>query len=142
MMLADEHTPNPTARIDARIDNRPAPRRTARIATTAAAAAAIALVIPLAACSTTAAPGSGTEASAPKSTLVYATGDAEPDCLDPHVGGNFPQALAASQVLESLVSLDTKGAIVPWLAKEWKSSADGLSWDFTLDPAASRCPGL
>lgn len=65
-------------------------------------------------------------------TLVYATGDAEPDCLDPHVGGNYPQALVATQYLESLVSKNTAGDILPWLATKWTESADGLSWDFTL----------
>ena len=65
-------------------------------------------------------------------TLVYASGDAEPTCLDPHVGGNYPQALVGTQFLESLVSKDSDGAIVPWLATKWKASPDGLTWDFTL----------
>jgi len=65
-------------------------------------------------------------------TLVYASGDAEPTCLDPHVGGNYPQALVATQYLESLVSKDKAGKIIPWLATKWVESADGLSWDFTL----------
>ncbi len=95
-----------------------------------------ALVLPLAAC--TAAPG---QADGPRDTLVYATGDAEPDCLDPHVGGNYPQALLATQVLESLVSLDKDGNIVPWLATAWTTSKDGLSWDFTLDPKAKFSDG-
>jgi peptide/nickel transport system substrate-binding protein len=64
--------------------------------------------------------------------LVYATGDAEPTCLDPHVGGNYPQALVATQFLESLVSKDSDGEIIPWLATEWTESEDGLAWDFTL----------
>lgn len=95
-----------------------------------------ALVLPLAAC--TAAPG---QADGPRDTLVFATGDAEPDCLDPHVGGNYPQALLATQVLESLVSLDKDGNIVPWLATAWTTSEDGLSWDFTLDPKAKFSDG-
>ena len=95
-------------------------------------ALAAALVVPLAACST----GGGSGADESRSTLVYATGDAEPTCLDPHVGGNFPQALLATQVIESLVSLDDDGGIVPWLATDWEQSEDGLSWDFTLDPDA------
>ena len=95
------------------------------------------LVLPLAACST--APGA--TGGGPRDTLVYATGDAEPDCLDPHVGGNYPQALLATQVLESLVSLDKDGNIVPWLATEWKDSDDGLSWDFTLNPKAKFSDG-
>ena len=65
-------------------------------------------------------------------TLVYATGDAEPDCLDPHVGGNYPQALLSSQYLEPLVGRDASGAATPWLAEEWTVSEDGLTWDFTL----------
>ncbi|MFZ4895671.1 ABC transporter substrate-binding protein [Plantibacter sp. Mn2098] len=65
-------------------------------------------------------------------TLVYASGDAEPTCLDPHVGGNYPQALLATQFLESLVSRDKTGKIIPWLATSWKTSDDGLQWDFTL----------
>jgi peptide/nickel transport system substrate-binding protein len=65
-------------------------------------------------------------------TLVYASGDAEPTCLDPHVGGNYPQALVATQYLESLVSKDSDGEVVPWLAKSWTESADGLSWEFVL----------
>jgi len=65
-------------------------------------------------------------------TLVYATGDAEPGCLDPHVGGNYPQALISTQYIESLVSQNSDGDIIPWLATEWIESDDGLTWDFTL----------
>ncbi|MDQ2661933.1 MAG: ABC transporter substrate-binding protein [Actinomycetota bacterium] len=65
-------------------------------------------------------------------TLTYASGDAEPTCLDPHVGGNYPQALLAGQFLESLVSRDASGEIIPWLAESWEVSDDSLSWDFTL----------
>lgn len=102
-----------------------------------AGAILFALVLPLSACAT----GPGQSADGPRDTLVYATGDGEPDCLDPHVGGNYPQALIATQVLESLVSLDESGAIVPWLATEWSSSEDGLSWDFTLKPGATFSDG-
>ncbi|GAB3130571.1 ABC transporter substrate-binding protein [Glaciibacter psychrotolerans] len=65
-------------------------------------------------------------------TLTYASGDAEPTCLDPHVGGNYPQALVSSQFLEPLVSRDSTGAIIPWLAASWTEGTDGLTWDFTL----------
>jgi len=125
-MPANEHVPNPSSRIDF--------RRTARIA--GATAAAIALALPLAACTAPA----GKTANAPRETLVYATGDAEPDCLDPHVGGNFPQALASSQVLESLVSIDS-GKVVPWLATKWTVGDDGKTVDFTLDPEAKFSDG-
>lgn len=96
----------------------------------------------LAACSTGESSESG-DLSEPagRDTLVYATGDAEPTCLDPHVGGNFPQALLGTQILESMVSRNQEGAIVPWLATEWKVSDDGLIWDFTLDPEAEFTDG-
>ena len=74
-------------------------------------------------------------------TLVYASGDGEPSCLDPHVGGNYPQALIAGQFLESLVSLDESGEIIPWLATEWTPSEDGLTWDFTLRDDVSFTDG-
>ncbi|WP_261164209.1 ABC transporter substrate-binding protein [Microbacterium sp. Marseille-Q6965] len=78
--------------------------------------------------------GSPDESSGPVEggTLVYATGDAEPTCLDPHVGGNYPQALLATQFLEPLVGRSEDGEIVPWLATEWSTSEDGLTWDLTL----------
>jgi len=74
-------------------------------------------------------------------TLTYATGDAEPTCLDPHVGGNYPQALVSTQYLESLVSKDSDGEIVPWLADSWEESDDGLSWTFTLRDGVSFTDG-
>jgi peptide/nickel transport system substrate-binding protein len=74
-------------------------------------------------------------------TLTYASGDAEPTCLDPHVGGNYPQALLATQFLESLVSRDADGAIVPWLADSWTVSDDGLTWDFVLKDGVTFTDG-
>ncbi|WP_313555278.1 ABC transporter substrate-binding protein [Miniimonas arenae] len=76
--------------------------------------------------------GAGVATPSAGGTLVYASGDAEPTCLDPHVGGNYPQALLASQFLEPLVGRDADGTITPWLATEWTTSDDGLTWDFTL----------
>ena len=74
-------------------------------------------------------------------TLTYASGDAEPTCLDPHVGGNYPQALVSTQYLESLVSRNADGEIIPWLADSWTESADGLAWDFTLAADVSFTDG-
>ncbi|MFB2582877.1 ABC transporter substrate-binding protein [Herbiconiux sp. P15] len=65
-------------------------------------------------------------------TLTYATGFGEPTCLDPHVGGNMPQALVGTNVLESLFSQDEDGAIVPWLATGATVSDDGLTVDVAL----------
>jgi peptide/nickel transport system substrate-binding protein len=74
-------------------------------------------------------------------TLIYATGDAEPTCLDPHVGGNYPQALISTQYLEPLVGRDASGQIQPWLATEWQPSDDGLTWDFTLQEGVTFTDG-
>lgn len=109
-----------------------APRPSAALA----GVAALALVVPLSACAP-----SGSSAPADAGPLVYATGDGEPFCLDPHVGGNFPQALLATQVLESLVALDDAGNVVPWLASEWQVSEDGLTWEFTLREGATFSDG-
>ncbi|SFN53896.1 ABC transporter substrate-binding protein [Mycetocola miduiensis] len=95
---------------------------------TVAAATGVALLF--AGCQAT--PGESGSTPVAGGTLTYASGDAEPTCLDPHVGGNYPQALIAGQFLDSLVSRNTDGTIIPWLATEWSVSDDNLSWDFTL----------
>jgi len=65
-------------------------------------------------------------------TLVYATGDVEPTCLDPIVSGNVPQALVSTQYLEPLFFQDDSGEIQPWLAKSWKWAEDRLALDITV----------
>jgi peptide/nickel transport system substrate-binding protein len=97
-------------------------------------AGATALGLALTGCTAGSAGSAGTGDGTPQSggTLTYASGDAEPTCLDPHVGGNYPQALVGSQFLESLVSLDADGTVIPWLADSWEVGEDGLSWEFTL----------
>src|SRR5690625_3939951 len=80
-------------------------------------------------------------ADASGGTLIYATGDAEPTCLDPHVGGNYPQALLSTQYLEPLVGRDAEGAIQPWLAKDWEVAEDGLTWEFTLQEGIAFTDG-
>src|SRR5699024_6438518 len=72
--------------------------------------------------------GSVAPAGEPQSggTLIYASGDAEPDCLDPHYGGNYPQGLISTQYLETLFTKDEDGETVPWLADVSEVSEDGL----------------
>ncbi|KSU65352.1 ABC transporter substrate-binding protein [Arthrobacter sp. NIO-1057] len=88
----------------------------------------------LAGCSSTGTSDSTAQSKAPVTggTMVYASGDAEPTCLDPHVGGNYPQALVASQYLESLFTKNDKGEIIPWLAESTEVSEDGLTRTITL----------
>jgi peptide/nickel transport system substrate-binding protein len=99
-----------------------------RIVTGVASAATILLAV--AACSGGGAPG---DSSTPVrgGTLTYASGDAEPTCLDPHVGGNYPQALLSTQYIEELVGLDD-GKPTPALATKWATSNDGKTLTFTL----------
>jgi peptide/nickel transport system substrate-binding protein len=106
-------------------------RSTPRSLTLAVVAGTAALGLALAGC-TTASPDADAGTPQAGGTLTYASGDAEPTCLDPHVGGNYPQALVSSQFLESLVSLDSEGTVIPWLADSWTVTEDGLTWDFTL----------
>ncbi|MFO7689150.1 MAG: ABC transporter substrate-binding protein, partial [Cryobacterium sp.] len=74
-------------------------------------------------------------------TLTYASGDSEPTCLDPHVGGNYPQGMLSTQYMESLVSRNDQGQIVPWLATSWEEDTDGLGWEFTLRDDVSFTDG-
>jgi peptide/nickel transport system substrate-binding protein len=107
-----------------------------RLAIPAVSAAAVILL--LAGCS---APAPSSSDPMAGGTLVYASGDGEPTCLDPHVGGNYPQALVATQYLESLVSKNSQGEIIPWLAASWKEADDGLSWEIALRDDVSFTDG-
>ncbi|OIH97260.1 peptide ABC transporter substrate-binding protein [Curtobacterium sp. MCBA15_001] len=93
-------------------------------------AGATALLLALTACT---GGGTATSNSTPVSggTLTYASGDAEPTCLDPHVGGNYPQALLSTQYIEELVGLQD-GKPTPSLATKWTTSDDGKTLTFTL----------
>lgn len=102
--------------------------RTPKLLAAASTAAVAALLLASCSANTADAKPDTTEGG----TLVYASGDAEPTCLDPHVGGNYPQALVSTQYLEPLVGRDASGKIQPWLATEWTTSEDGLTWDFQL----------
>ncbi|WIB33947.1 ABC transporter substrate-binding protein [Curtobacterium sp. MCSS17_005] len=107
--------------------------------TLAAVAGASAVLLVLAACS---GPGPSTGSSTPVAggTLTYASGDAEPTCLDPHVGGNYPQALLATQYIEELVGLED-GKPTPELATKWTTSDDGMTLTFTLRDDVSFTDG-
>src|SRR5690349_9092985 len=50
---------------------------------------------------------------------------------NPYAGLTLPSIVAAVGVFDSLVVIDSKGQVRPWLAKEW-SSADGKVWRVKL----------
>jgi peptide/nickel transport system substrate-binding protein len=61
------------------------------------------------------------------------------------VSGQSGRSLAAlmrMQVVETLVSLDDKGAFAPGLAQGWDVSPDGRAWRFFLRPGARFHDGL
>ncbi|AZI57535.1 ABC transporter substrate-binding protein [Nakamurella antarctica] len=55
-----------------------------------------------------------------------------PTSLDLHNQITANNAFAIDKIFESLVSFDADGALEPWLASKYESSADGLTWTFTL----------
>jgi peptide/nickel transport system substrate-binding protein len=64
-------------------------------------------------------------------SIVYGA-DREPTCLDPHNNGDMPQTYVARQFLDSLVSEQPDGTVVPWLADSWTTSPDGLNYTFKI----------
>jgi len=111
-----------------------------RVISLAGVVTASALLIALAGCAADA-PAAVDSTPVAGGTLTYATGFGEPTCLDPHVGGNMPQALVGTNVLESLFSQDESGAIVPWLASGATVSEDGLTVDVALNEGISFTDG-
>jgi peptide/nickel transport system substrate-binding protein len=96
-----------------------------RVIHPAAGAAGLVALLGLSAC-TGAAASSGERVDG--GTIVYAH-QQEPFCV---FGGWIEQAYLSYQVLDNLTSLDENHEVVPWLATEWSSSEDGLTWTFTL----------
>jgi peptide/nickel transport system substrate-binding protein len=88
----------------------------------------------------TAAPAASATAKAPVPTAGPQAGGSvvfsinlEPDTLDPHLGTYTTMEWVLNQIGATLLARDpATGKIVPYLADSWKTSADGLTWDFTL----------
>ncbi|WP_439649064.1 ABC transporter substrate-binding protein [Herbidospora cretacea] len=92
------------------------------------------LLVPLlAACGGTAAPAGQPSTPSQGGSLVFGV-DTEPLNLDPHASPQIVTSLFTRPVLDSLVTLDDKGGIGPWLATSWDISADGLTYTFKLRP--------
>jgi len=75
---------------------------------------------------------------APKPTAVPAATNLrigvgiDVNSLDPISQNNTTVANMLSYIVETLVTFDGDGKIVPLLAKSWTTSTDGLEWTFTL----------
>lgn len=111
--------------------------RSRSLRTLAGAAVALGSVLALAACAggSDAATGGGQRVDG--GTIVYAH-QQEPACV---FGGWIEQAYLSYQVLDNLTSLDENHKVVPWLATAWKTSADGLTWTFTLKKGVTFTDG-
>src|SRR2546430_17718523 len=52
--------------------------------------------------------------------------------MDPLRSGLFVDRNLMYQMYDSLVRVNPKGDIIPWLAEKWTTSPDGKSYTFTL----------
>lgn len=96
-------------------------------------AAATAVLLALTACSSApATTASGSAASPVKGgTITYGRAAATTSFdLNNEITAN--NAFAIDKVFEPLVSFDTEGKIIPWLAEKWTVSDDLLTYTFTL----------
>ncbi|HKY50709.1 MAG TPA: ABC transporter substrate-binding protein [Candidatus Limnocylindria bacterium] len=96
------------------------------------------LALVLGACA--AAPGTGTTGGTATSgpakavyggTLTFAL-ENDVSNLDPRLSGLFVDRNIHYAMYDSLVRVDTKGKIIPWLATEWTTSSDGKTITFKL----------
>ena len=94
-------------------------------------------LLPLAACSAPAPTTPSAEPSAspsgprPGGTIRFGRA-ASTTAFDLHQQITANNAFAIDKVFEPLVSFDTEGALIPWLAEDWKVSDDQLTYTFTL----------
>src|SRR5437899_4654681 len=78
----------------------------------------------------TASPSAGAKA-AYGGTLTFAL-ENDPANLDPMLSGLFVDRNIHYAIYDSLVRVDPKGNIIPWLAEKWETSSDGKTVTFTL----------
>ena len=64
-------------------------------------------------------------------TLTFAL-ENDPANLDPLLSGLFVDRNVHYAMYDSLVRVDPKGNIIPWLAEKWETSSDGKTITFTL----------
>ncbi|MFF0561912.1 ABC transporter substrate-binding protein [Streptomyces sp. NPDC004266] len=100
--------------------------RTQRTAVRRALVAALALACAATGCGT----GTG-RAEGRDGRIVYAV-DTQPDCLDPQISPYDVTAALGRGVFDSLVAMDARGRVRPWLATSWQVSGDGRTYTFHL----------
>ncbi len=79
--------------------------------------------------------GAATASAAPKAnyggTITFAL-ENDVSNLDPMLSGLFVDRNIHYAMYDSLVRVDTKGNIIPWLAEKWTTSSDGKTVTFNL----------
>ena len=65
----------------------------------------------------------------------------EPETLDPHRYNLRIEETVLSDLFLGLTTFDAEARIVPGCAESWTTSADGLTWTFTLRPALKWSDG-
>src|SRR4029077_1964415 len=78
----------------------------------------------------TASPSTGTKATYGGTVTFGLENDVSN--LDPMLSGLFVDRNIMYAMYDSLVRVDPKGTIIPWLAKSWDTSADGKTVTFNL----------
>lgn len=69
--------------------------------------------------------------------ILVVAGRQPVDTMDPSIKYNASIRMMQQAVYDGLVKYEeTPPRVVPWLAKSWKTSADGLSWTFNLNEKA------
>ncbi|MGH7067681.1 MAG: ABC transporter substrate-binding protein [Acetobacteraceae bacterium] len=78
------------------------------------------------------APAYGFVREGQRKILVYSGGQPVP-VLDPHVKYDYSTRMMQQAIYDALAKyVDNPPHIVPWLAEQWQTSADGLTWTFHL----------
>ena len=141
------HLPDPSSLPTSATTSATSTARTARNRHLAARLAVAALAVPtavgLAACGggdgTSSASAAGASDGKPRNggTIEYGHEQEVPSLT----GGWVQQAYVSRQFLDSLVSQDKGGKIVPWLAEEWEVSKDAKTWTFHLKPGVKFTDG-
>lgn len=83
----------------------------------------------------------GAEPSEPDDAASFSVYIAEPASIDPSMSSEAEGSQVIRLLFEPLVLLDPDLDVVPGVATDWERSDDGLTWTFTLDPAATFSDG-
>ncbi|HEV7941280.1 MAG TPA: ABC transporter substrate-binding protein [Solirubrobacteraceae bacterium] len=140
-----------TARSQGAVSHDPRPARRMRGSVRAGLAATMAIAaVAVAACGGSSSSGGGSSAGASGSQVaatdstptqggtIYYAHEQETPCL---TGGWVQEAFIERQYADSLVSQETGGKIVPWLATSWSISSNRLVYTFHLKPGVKFTDG-